>query len=585
MPRKKHDRDDSNGPGRQRDPRDVRRIERLERDKAKLIEDRAHWKRRSEHLEKELEAARRAGRRQAAPFAKDRPQGRGGRPGRRAGAEYGRQGRRREPTQADETHVAAAPTSCPDCGGAVALDRVASQVPGRPAGGASPRAALRHRGGPLLAVPAARAGLHALQTSDALGAAAAQLGPNVAALVVELHTELGMPLEKVVRVLRTQFGLHVTKGGLVGLLHRTADAAAPAYAALREQVRRSPVVTPDETGWRVNALRCWLWAFATPETTVYAICDGRGFDDAAAVLGPDFAGVLVRDGWVAYRGFKKAPHQTCLSHLLRRCKDLQAAHPDSPWAGAVQAVPQDGLALRTRSNAGEISEHGLASARGRLAARLGRLIDTPPSLVDAERFAKHFANEFPAVFLFLCDSVDRSHQLAGRAGHPPRGGHPQGVRRQPHPAGGRHPAGAGQRRAYRPPTQPRPALADHDDAVRPRTRRARGACVAAARLTPGGVETAHPLPVLLRAPGPHSIRAVPPPPEPATRGFRRQRRQRHRAARRGSRPRSPPRVLMAAAPSPGPAWPRAAVGDRDAPREPPDPAPRERTSRTDRRRR
>ena len=41
--------------------------------------------------------------------------------------------------------------------------------------------------------------------------------------------------------------------------------------------------------------------------------------------------------------------------------------------------------------------------------------------------------------------------------------------------------------------------------------------------------------------------------------------------------------VMAAAPSPGPAWSRAAVGDRGAPREPPDPAPRERTSRTDRR--
>ena len=261
-------------------------------------------------------------------------------------------------------------------------------------------------------------GRHAL-TSDALGAAAAQLGPNVAALVVELHTELGMPLEKVVRVLRTQFGLHVTKGGLVRLLHRTADAAAPAYAALREQVRRSPVVTPDETGWRVNALRYWLWVFATPETTVYAICDGRGFDDAAAVLGPDFAGVLVRDGWVAYRGFKKAPHQSCLAHLLRRCKDLQAAHPDSPWAGAVQAVLQDGLALRTRSNAGEISEHGLASARGRLAARLGRLIDTPPPLADAERFAKHLANEFPAVFLFLCDpSIEATNWRAEQAIRP-----------------------------------------------------------------------------------------------------------------------------------------------------------------------
>ena len=35
-----------------------------------------------------------------------------------------------------------------------------------------------------------------LQTSDALGAASVQLGPNVAALVVELHTEPGMPLER-----------------------------------------------------------------------------------------------------------------------------------------------------------------------------------------------------------------------------------------------------------------------------------------------------------------------------------------------------------------------------------------------------
>ena len=202
MPRKKHDRDDSNGPGRQRDPRDVRRIERLERDKAKLIEDRDHWKRRSEHLEKELEAARRAGRRQAAPFAKDRPQGRGGRPGRRAGAEYGRQGRRREPTQADETHVAAAPTTCPDCGGAVALDRVASQYQeDLPAVHPLVRR-FDIEVGHCSQCQRRVQGRHALQTSDALGAASAQLGPNVAALVVELHTELGMPLEKVVRVLR-----------------------------------------------------------------------------------------------------------------------------------------------------------------------------------------------------------------------------------------------------------------------------------------------------------------------------------------------------------------------------------------------
>ena len=71
-----------NGSAREPDPRDAR-IEYLEHENAKLIEERDHWKRQSEHLEKQLDAARRAGKRQASAFAKDRPQGRGGRPGRR----------------------------------------------------------------------------------------------------------------------------------------------------------------------------------------------------------------------------------------------------------------------------------------------------------------------------------------------------------------------------------------------------------------------------------------------------------------------------------------------------------------------
>ena len=147
MPRASGDCGGSNGPQHEQDPRDVR-IEQLERENTRLIgdlaqtgserdqwkrrserliEERDHWKRHSEHLEKQLDAARRAGKRQAAPFAKDRPQGRGGRPGRRAGADYGTHGCRRRPTRVDETHAAPVPTACPDCGGEVEVTRVASQ--------------------------------------------------------------------------------------------------------------------------------------------------------------------------------------------------------------------------------------------------------------------------------------------------------------------------------------------------------------------------------------------------------------------------------------------------------------------------
>ena len=376
-------------------------------------------KREIEHLKLQLAAARRAGFRQAAPFAKKRPQGRGRRPGRRAGAHYGRQACRPRPERVDQTLEAPVPTACPECGGSVEVTHVASQyqeeIP-------EVRPIVRRfeiEVGHCSQCRRRVQGRHALQTSDALGAAGAQLGPGVVTLVVELHTEMGVPLGKVAHVLRTTFGLQVTPGGLAHLLHRVARDAAPTYTALCEQVRNAAVVTPDETGWRVGALSHWLWAWVTPETTVYAICPGRGFDDATTVLGADFAGVLVRDGWVSYRCYRAVLHQTCLNHLLRRCKELQEDHPESLWAGQVQAVLQTGLAVRDRCNDGELSEHGLASARGRLVARLGRLIDAPPPLDDAERFARHLATEFAAVFLFLWDlSVDATNWRAEQAIRP-----------------------------------------------------------------------------------------------------------------------------------------------------------------------
>ena len=176
MARKSDDRGGSKGPGPQRDPRDVR-IERLERDKAKLIEERDHWKRRSEHLEKELEAARRAGRRQAAPFAKDRPQDAAGFPGGEPGrstAGRGAAGRRRRltrPTWRRPRRMSGLRRRgrAGPCGVAVS---------GRPARGASPRAALRHRGGPLLAVSAARAGLARAADLRRVGRGCRSTGPG-----------------------------------------------------------------------------------------------------------------------------------------------------------------------------------------------------------------------------------------------------------------------------------------------------------------------------------------------------------------------------------------------------------------------
>ena len=184
-------------------------------------------KQKIERLKQELAAARRAGRRQAAPFAKDRPQGRGGRPGRRAGVHYGRKACRPRPAHVDETHAAPVPEMCPDCGGAVEVTRVASQYQEELP---EVRPVVRRFDVEVGHCSRCRRRVqsrHTLQTSNALGAAGVQLGPRVVALVVELHTELGVPLAKVAHVLRTTFGLTVTPGGLAHVLHRAARDARP----------------------------------------------------------------------------------------------------------------------------------------------------------------------------------------------------------------------------------------------------------------------------------------------------------------------------------------------------------------------
>jgi len=184
-------------------------------------------------------------------------------------------------------------------------------------------------------------------------------------------------------------------------------------------VRGSPIVSPDETGWKVAGRLQWLWAFATSDTTVYRIQPGRGFEEAATVLGADFPGVLVRDGWAPYRQFAAAAHQTCLAHLLRRCRLVAADHPHTTFATDVQAILQRALAVRARHLAGVVSAYGLAVARGHLITRLAERLDRPSRAPDVQRFAAHLEREFTAVWSFLFDpTVDATNWRAEHAIRP-----------------------------------------------------------------------------------------------------------------------------------------------------------------------
>ena len=400
--------------------RQEREKERLRRERDRYRQERDRLRKKIDRLEDELDDARRALHRQAAPFSRGTPRRRPRRPGRRAGAAYGQKAHRPVPSPIHERHAAPLPPRCPDCGGRLRTTRHTTQyqedVPDvRPVVRAFDIAI-----GHCTECGRRVQGRHPLQTSDAIGAAAAQLGPAAVTLALVLNKQLGLPLGKIATLFRERFGLTITAGGLVHAIRRAAHRAAPTYDALRETVRGSPVVTPDETGWKVNARLQWLWAAATPDTTIYAIQPGRGFAEAASLLGADFAGVLVRDGWAPYRRFTQAIHQTCLAHLLRRCRILIQDHRECRFAPQVQRILQHALCVRDHYQHGRVSAHGVAVARGHLQNQLNALIDRPGGAHVARRFAAHLAIEFPAVFTFLLepDAIDATNWRAEHALRP-----------------------------------------------------------------------------------------------------------------------------------------------------------------------
>ena len=354
-------------------------------------------------LTAQLQQALRASKRQAAPFSKGPPKDHPKPPGRKPGPDYGPKAHRPIPNQPpDEVLDVPLPPVCPECGGPTVEDRTAGQyqteIPRRPI--------LRrfdiHIG------HCRRCGKriqprHPLQTSDALGAAASQLGPDAQAAIVLLNKHAGMPHGKIAEFVTTFFGIPLSRAGACQAMLRAADRCQPIYQAIVRGVRRFPWIVPDETGWRIGGRGAWLHTAVTDRLTSYRIATSRGYDVAESLIGADYAGTLIHDGYAVYDRFWRAAHQQCLNHLLTRCKHLLT----TAVAGAVrfprqvQSLLHDALALRDRRDAGRLSPHGLAVAVGRLGARRDRMLRWTRTHADNERFAAHLHKHRDQLFTFL----------------------------------------------------------------------------------------------------------------------------------------------------------------------------------------
>lgn len=369
-----------------------------------------------------LEEAARAAKRQAAPFSKGLPKSDAKRPGRKSGEAHGRHAHRAAPAEIDQTLEAPLPIQCPHCQGKVIEEGVRPQYQTE-----IPRRVIHRQFnvhvGRCECCGKQVTGRHPLQTSDAVGAAASQIGPDAQALVVQLNKEAGLSHGKIQRFFRVAFELDLSRATACRIMLRAGKRLEPTCRAIIRRVRQSPFIVPDETGWRVGGLSNWLHVAVGADATAYLVHPNRGYEAAVELIGADYAGFLTHDGWSPYAKFNYAIHQTCLGHLARRSHELEqsAQGVGARFPRQVKALIKEALAVRDQRDAGQITAAQAIAQAQRLSRRTLDLVAPSQTNEANDRFAAHLWNlqQSDSLFTFLqYPGIDATNHKAEQAIRP-----------------------------------------------------------------------------------------------------------------------------------------------------------------------
>ena len=259
--------------------------------------------------------------------------------------------RREEPTHKVE-HVTA---SCPDCqaplqGGMVRRRRQVISLP-------RVRARVTEHVVLERACPKCRKRWAPNPDWSAITVGRQRFGISVQSEVSVLREECRLPFRVIQsyprssrgQALKRRFGLGLSVGQIVALTRGVAQRGREEYARLQEEIRASPVVYGDETGWREDGLGGYLWSFSTPKVRCFLHRWSRSRHVVEEALGDKFEEVLVSGFYGAYNVYQ-GPHRRCWTHpvsstgqaLLRDIHQLKERFPEhdglAQWSRRVREV-------------------------------------------------------------------------------------------------------------------------------------------------------------------------------------------------------------------------------------------------------
>ena len=217
-----------------------------------------------------------------------------------------------------------------------------------------------------------------------------------------LHYAVGVSVGNCVKIAAASLDFTVSPGGLTQGWKNLGILLEGGYEDILHSSRTSTVLHADETGWRINGITHWLWAFATRLQCYYLIDRHRGTSVVTGVLGTVFPGILITDFWGAYNALEALAKQKCFFHLFTELVKVDKLTTGPPWRRfrkKLARLLRDAVRLGERR--GKLSAQRYARRKAKLDRRLDELIGAPWTDRHAKRLVKRLRRHRLEMLTFL----------------------------------------------------------------------------------------------------------------------------------------------------------------------------------------
>ena len=169
-------------------------------------------------------------------------------------------------------------------------------------------------------------------------------GPQLTALIAYWTVVCRLPRRLVEAMLADVLGIEISLGSTQKAWEEVSRAVEQPVGQLQKQLPREAALNADETGWRTNGHKRWIWALVAQQFVFYVVASTRGAEVLVSLLGSVYRGILCSDRWVVYLTYHSGRMQLCWAHLKRNILGI-ADYARSPSA---RQFCRDALAVVAR---------------------------------------------------------------------------------------------------------------------------------------------------------------------------------------------------------------------------------------------